>query len=157
MHFPHHFFTFFFSLFYFFIKCFSICLSFAFGLASGWPSSAQPGPARPGLARLSSAQLGPPRPSLVWACSFCFAFWELLSFAQLATQFSNCLTLAILLPTWILNGVYSLFSANFCSNTFEIFYVICLCLNEGGLHIVQCTLYALCHFFAKIFTYILAR
>ena len=31
------------------------------------------------------------------------------------------LILAIWLPTWILNGVYSLFSANFCSNTFEIF------------------------------------
>ena len=30
---------------------------------------------------------------------------------------------AIWLPTWILNGVYSLFSANFCSNTFEIFIV----------------------------------
>ena len=30
---------------------------------------------------------------------------------------------AIWLPTWILIGFYSLFSANFCSNTFEIFHI----------------------------------
>ena len=32
-------------------------------------------------------------------------------------------SLVIWLPTWILNGVYSLFSANFCSNTFEKFFI----------------------------------